>query len=178
MKNFVLLSILFFSLNAVSQTKDDPALFCDESQQCTGRMREITLNYNLGQKEFSKETTVGYSGACYHISSMYDSNHEHHGAFFFERANEIFLATGIFSFFAESDPYQNMNAVELKDWFVKSNSRFSPTIENANEIELQYLGDTSDLHYWFRSHGKKLYVIAKQGMERYVGYIFCEMNQR
>jgi hypothetical protein len=179
MKQILLLSLLLTCFQVLAQV-EDPATFCDENPQCTDRMREITQGYKMGSNQISNEQLVGFSGACYHLSSMYDSSHEHHGSFIFERTNEALMADGIFNFFFEADPYQNMSSIELKNWFIQNGSRPSKATESESQVELQYLGDSSDYHYWFRNNKdlSKMYLIAKQASSDYLGFIYCEMNRR
>jgi hypothetical protein len=177
MKKTTLLSLLILSLHAFAQ-QENPALFCTQTDQCTDQMLAITRGYSEGNANFSQAPLAAISGACYHISSAYDRNHEHHGGFVFERRGKDLFTAGEFSFFADEDPYQHLNSLEMKEYFVKANSRFEKTMENPTQIELQYLTSRSDLHYWFRSSqdGKKVYMIAKQAIEDYLGFIFCETN--
>lgn len=179
MKQIAFISLLILSLNSYSE-EIDPSLFCDQTYQCTDKMREISTQYKTGNSEFAKESLIGLSGACYHISSLYDSDHEHHGAFLFERSSQGLMTTGVFSFFAEQDPYEGMNSVELKEWFIQNNSRFEKAIESSSQVELQFLDVGSDFHYWFRGHkdNNKVFVIGKQLVDDYAGFIFCELNHR
>lgn len=179
MKNLILLTTLLVSFNVNSQTAD-PSQFCMETNQCTKKMQSILDGYKDGNANFSKESLTGFSGSCFHLNDLYDSEHEHHGAFTFERDGINLMTTGIFSFFADEDPYQNMSSVELRNWFVENNSNFSKAIEKSDHVELQYLSPRSDYSYWFSENikNKKFYVIGKQIGEDYLGYIFCEMNRR
>jgi hypothetical protein len=183
MKQIIFISLLALTLSAQAQLEDDPSTFCAKNgSHCTEKMRSITDQYNAGNSDFTKEDLIGFSGSCYHISETYDKNHEHHGAFLFARDknNQTLATTGIFSFFAEQDPYKEMNSVELRDYFVKTNSRFSKAIEKPNQVELQYLSERADLHYWFRTNPQtgKFLLIASQAIETYLGFIFCEMTAR
>jgi hypothetical protein len=160
----------------------NPAGFCNETGMCTKKMISITQTYEKGNADFQKEALSAFSGACYHLSDLYDPEHEHHGAFVFSH-DEVkpadLMTTGVFSFFAESDPYAQMSSVELKDWFIKNNSRFDKTIVKADHVELQYLTELSNYTYWFRqdARAKKLILIGKQIGEDSFGYIFCELKK-
>ena len=183
MKKIILLvlslSTSFLSFSAFSQS-ENPSQFCLETNLCTEKMQTIVEGYTKGDAEFSSESLIGFSGSCYHLSDLYDSEHEHHGAFLFERTgNELFTA-GVFNFFYESDPYQKMTSSELKAWFVQNNSSFDKTSVKADHVELQYLSTESNYSYWFSENKKthKFYVLGKQIGEDYLGYVFCEMNRR
>lgn len=177
---FILLVLLNFSLHAFSQT-ENPVEFCNDTKACTEKMLQISKDYAAGNSDFAKEDLIGFSGACYHLASIYNPDHRHHGAFLFERHERDYLATGIFSFFAEEDPFKSLSAPELKDWLLQNQSRFAKTIETETQVELQYLEPKFNLHYWFRSHNEntKLSLIAKQAFGAAdTFYIFCEMARR
>lgn len=119
----LLISIFAFAAD------EDPTQFCQQFAGCTETMHRITNEFSKGDAGFSQRTLIGYSGACYHVNSIYDANHEHHGAFVFERtSNSEFLANGIFSFFAAEDPYQHMTSPELKEWFIQDHSTPKPNL--------------------------------------------------
>jgi hypothetical protein len=172
--------ILLTSLHLMAQEHTDPSIFCDEIGFCTQSMLNITKGFKAGDTEFSKNKLSGFSGSCYYISPFYDQNHEHHGAFLFEKSPKALMATGIFSFFAEQDPYKEMNSVELKQWFINRNSRFSETIVTSNQVELRYLTEESDIHYWFRSSsdGKQIFIISRDVNINYLEFGFCKMDRR
>ena len=161
--------------------EDQPDQFCSGNSDCSEKMIEIANLYKNGTNTLSQQSLIGMSGACYHISSLYDKEHEHHGAFVFERAsNGAFETTGLFSFFAEEDPYKNLNAPQMKEWFIRNNSRFTKAIENSEQVEIRYLTDESDIHYWFRGNNDNnvVTVIGRQFIQDYVGYIFCKFKSR
>lgn len=186
MKKIIL--VLFFILSFsphfnLRASEENPSTFCDQNTQCTDKMRKIVLEYKSGNKQFSQlinDTPMGFSGSCYHISYLYDSNHEHHGAFIFERSGNDLMTDGVFNFFFNEDPYQQMTSFELKTWFLQSNSQMSLALEKTNQIELQFLGNGSDYHYWFRNNKKnnKLMLIGKQMDTSTSALIFCEMTRR
>ena len=169
--------ILFLSSPAFAS---DPSTICDENSSCTHPMQQIVENYKKGNVDFSKFELSGFSGSCYYISPIYDSAHEHHGAFLFERNSSVLFATGIFSFFTAVDPYKDMNAVELKKWFVENQSTFTGTTETNDQVELEYMGERSDFHYWFRSNTEKnkLYVLGQQFAAGQNSDVFCDLNAR
>jgi hypothetical protein len=177
MKFIPLLTLLVISLN-VFASFEDPKTFCSETGACTSKMLEITSNYSEGNADFSRKTPMAMSGACYHLSPTYYPEREHHGGFLFERQGKDLMSTGIFSFFSDTDPYRNMSYDEMKADLAKTSAPFSKTIEKHDQVELQYLTHRSDLHYWFRSSldGKKVYMISKQAIEEYLGFIFCDFD--
>ena len=179
MKFYLIISLLIISLGVMAR-EENPAKFCNQNPECTQKMIEISNDYQNGNKLFSKEILDGFSGECFHLSSLYESKHAHHGAFIFEQSGRDLMADGIFTFFYNEDPFIAMNSIELKDWFISQNSHMVKTIKKLNQIEMQFLGDTSDYHYWFRSHPKtgKLLVIGKQASSEYLGFVFCEMEHR
>jgi hypothetical protein len=171
---------LFLSISARSLPLEDPSNFCEQSGACTPRMQEISNGYKSGNIEFIQSDLVGYSGGCFHISPSYHPDHKHYGAFVFKIVAGDVITTGIFDFFPEKDPYENMTSVELDNWFLKIGSRYIPVIQNTEHVELQYTSDVADLHYWFRSNSdqSKIFMIARQAQSEYLGFIYCEMNRR
>ena len=159
---------------------EDPATFCTQNNLCTDKMVEISKDYKNGNINFTTENLSGFSGSCFHISSLYDSNHEHHGAFIFERSDKDLMADGIFMFFYDTDPFKEMNSIQLKDWFTTNNSQMVKTIQKRKQIEMQFLGDNSDYHYWFRNNKRNnhLALIGKQSNAFYLGFVFCDMTHR
>lgn len=178
MKLFFLMATLIFS-NALLADEINPAELCVETGKCTKKMLAISKAYEKGNAGFQNNELSSFSGGCYHLSDLYDPEHEHHGAFVFEKSGADLLTTGIFSFFSESDPYAQMTSVELRDWFVKDHSRFDKTIIKEDHIELQYLTEFTNYTYWFRqdARAKNLLLIAKQIGEDSFGYIFCELKK-
>ena len=174
---FLFLTALSFSVFAVDE---NPATFCDENPFCTEKMNLITSEFKLGNNQFASLPLSAFSGGCFHINSLYDSAHEHHGAFFFERSQNDLMTDGIFSFFYESDPFDGVSALEMKEWFQSQNSKMAKAIEQKNSVELQFLGDQSDYHYWFRNNKEqtKLLVIAKQQSSNHSALIFCEFTPK
>jgi len=177
MKLLMLFSLLSFSVFAFAE---DPSTFCDENPYCTDKMNQITSEYKLGNDQFASLPLSAFSGGCYHLSPLYESSHEHHGAFIFERSQDDLMTDGIFSFFYEQDPFDGVSALEMKAWFQSQNSTMVQTVQRNNQIELQFLGDQSDYHYWFRNNKQqtKLLVIAKQQSSGYSGLIFCEFTPK
>ncbi len=168
------------SASVSSSVSEDPSLFCHKNPNCTDKMNKISQNFKKGNVLFAKENLIGFSGACFHLSYLYDSLHEHHGAFVFEKNQNDLMADGIFLFFYPSDPFNNMTSQELKDWFIESKSTMVKTNVKASVVELQFLGEGSDYHYWMRSDksNSKLFVIGKQASNNYDGLLFCELNRR
>ena len=173
----MILIILLLSSSALAA---DPTTICQENAACTPPMLSIVNGYREGNANFAQLPLVGFSGGCYYISSLYSSEHQHHGAFIFERIREEILTAGEFSFFTSEDPYRSMNSAELKKFFVGNGSRFSNAIQSVGEIELRYITDQSDFHYWFRSNlqKNKLFVIGEQFAAGKSASVFCEMNAR
>lgn len=155
---------------------DDPTQFCAQAETCTDRMKQITENYIQGDAAFAKENVIATSGACFHLSSMYDGEHEHHGAFLFERIDQDLMTSGIFSFFAPSDPYADMDAKAMKEFFIANKSTSNKTIETPEQIELQFLAEDSDYHYWFRSYQGRLFLIGKQASGYNANLLFCDFR--
>lgn len=158
----------------------DPTTICDDNQSCTPPMLSIVQEYKKGGAAISNQTLSGFSGGCYYLSSLYSSEHKHHGAFVFERAGDNLAVTGIFSFFTKDDPYQNMNSIEMKNWLIQNGYPFSQAVESDREVELRFLTDQSDFHYWFRSNSEmnKIFVIGEQFSAGKNTSLFCEMNAR
>ncbi len=175
MKTFIF--FLFFTLKGFAA---DPSTICDENSFCTQPMIEIVSGFKNGGSQFTERPLSGFSGGCYYISSLYNSGHQHHGAFIFDRTQSGLFAAGEFSFFTAEDPYQNMNSVELKNWFIKNKSNFTKAIATDKQVELQYMGNQYDLHYWFRSNAEKnkLYVLGQQFSGGQSDSVFCEMSAR
>jgi hypothetical protein len=178
MKLLLMLSLIFIFQSAWAA--ENPADFCSGNSECTEKMQEISLGYKNGNGQFKKEDLIRFSGSCYHLSYLYDKNHEHHSAFIFEKNGRDLMADGIFTFFYEEDPFSKMSSLELKNWFINNKSKMVKTIKKFNHVELQFLGPGSDYHYWFRNNqnNSKLYLIGKQLGENYLGLVFCEMNPR
>ncbi len=179
MKTIILFTFAFINFSLFAD-ESDPSKFCEQSYECTETMSKISAQYENGNSKFSSEKLIAFSGSCYHISPLYHAETEHHGVFVFERTNKGLMANGSFNFFWGYDQYEDMNASQIKDHFIATGTSFDKTMETGNQVELQYLGDESDYHYWFRSEkaNKNMFLIAKQASTDYAGFIFCKMSRR
>jgi hypothetical protein len=177
MKRYLLSILVVLSFKVMAQ--ENPAEFCDDNYFCTAKMRELTDAFVKGNAQFGQEPLTAFSGGCYHLSELYNSEHEHHGAFIFEHEGSDLYSKGSFFFFWEQDPFLGMSVPEVKNWFIERNAKPTKTVVTAEQVELQYLGTGSDYHYWFRNNkaNDKIIMIAKQKSDSYLGMIFCELNR-
>jgi hypothetical protein len=179
MKPILFLFLLLFQ-NLSAGVEIDPSRLCQETRLCTDRMQEISTQFSRGTGSFSMAQLEGYSGGCYHISPLYNSEHKHYGAFIFERQGTALMTSGVFSFFPEADPYENMSALEIKQWLQRTGFPFYKTKKSHNWIELQLLSPDAEFHYWL-SAGidlKNVYLIGQQISTDYEAYIYCSMQRR
>lgn len=167
--------LLAFNVSA----NENPVEFCDGNDYCTPKMHALTEEFKNGNAAFAQESISAFSGGCFHLSELYNSEHEHHGAFVFERKGDDLFSKGSFFFFYEQDPFLGMDVHDMTKWFEERNSASAKTVVSTEQVELQYLGTGSDYHYWFRSSkaSDKVIMIAKQKSENYLGLIFCELKR-
>jgi hypothetical protein len=180
MKLFLGLIFILVSLNIFAKNSN-PLDFCHQIGNCTSKMLEITKEYKVGNGKFTKENLSAFSGSCYHISPLYDPDHEHHGAFYFENENKEFKIDGIFSFFFEADPYQDLNSEGVKELFLQRGSVPFKAIKKMDHAEL-WIKSTkpSDFHYWFKTNQdqSKMFLIGMQFSGTDPNFVFCELNNR
>lgn len=175
---FIVLSSLFST--PTHAQGEDPSRFCDVLD-CSKPMHEISQAYRAGNKNFTNHDLTAYSGACYHISPIYDPNYAHYGVKTFRREGNQLLVNGFFGFFYNEDPYAQNTAAEIEE---DLSHRYTP---NAGEIHedyaaLNFYTDTTAINYWYRSSPdeSKLYLISRQSgtNPNWYAYYFCRLDKR
>ncbi|MBC7741394.1 MAG: hypothetical protein H7061_04300 [Bdellovibrionaceae bacterium] len=167
------------SVSATS-SPENPGQFC-ETENCTEAMKDISQHYKAGQINFIKQPLRSYSGNCFHLNPDYDAEHTHHGAFAFKTQGETTTTNGVFSFFSETDPYQNMSAAELAN-YLGDDKTYAPLraveIDGEPHFELSFLTVENSIRYWFRSSPdfQRLFLIGQNAGVHYASLVFCEFN--
>ena len=166
---------------ALIAKENNPVLFCQETENCTPKMLDITNQYKVGNGKFTKLNLTAYSGSCYHISALYDPNHEHHGVFYFQQENNEYLIDGEFGFFYDEDPYKTMSSKEVRQVFLERGSKPMRALKRIDRAELEIkTSKTSDFHYWFRSSAnqEKMYLIGVQFSGSEPELVYCDLDNR
>lgn len=109
---------------------------------------------------------------------MYNPDYPHFGAFVFQKSAPIHIM-GIFGFFYESDPYAGLTPEETKSELILRGSKGAEGILEPDHAELAYVGESSELRYWFRSSADQnsMFVIGRQanGSGGMSSLLFCHM---
>ncbi|AZZ36271.1 hypothetical protein CIK05_05530 [Bdellovibrio sp. qaytius] len=162
---------------AANNLSSDPTQFCN-GNSCSEPMLAIIEDYKQGSAQFAQADLSAYSGKCFHLNSMYDPNYAHVGAFVFEKSAPLHIM-GIFGFFYESDPYAGLTPEETKSELILRGSKGAEGILEPDHAELAYVGENSELRYWFRNSADQnsMLVIGRQadGNGGMSSLLFCHM---
>lgn len=174
----ILLVSIFTTHAFAAQTfSPDPTQLCNGSS-CSQPMLSIIEDYKHGSAQFAQVDLSAYSGKCFHLNSMYDPEYAHFGAFVFQKSAPLYIM-GIFGFFYESDPYAGLTPEETKSELILRGSKGAEGILEKDHAELVYLGERSELRYWFRNSAdqKSMLVIGRQsdGAAGVSSMLFCRM---
>jgi hypothetical protein len=178
------LVILLSAITGTAKAEPTPGAVVDPTTICNGGvcsepMTNIVDGYSHGVAGFADQSLTGYSGKCFHLSNQFDPNYAHHGGFIFAKNENELGITGAFNFFYNEDPYQDMSAEQMQDYFVKGGSKLSPGKETSTEVQLAHIYDETDIRYSYRSDDSKknLFVIGstsdKSGNVQ--AAVFCKM---
>lgn len=173
MKKILVIMALFTAANTFAS---DPTQLCN-GHNCSEPMLAIIEEYKQADAEFAQADLSAYSGKCFHLNSMYNPDYPHFGAFVFEKSAPIHIM-GIFGFFYESDPYAGLTAEETKSELILRGSKGAEGILETDHAELAYIGESSELRYWFRSSvdQNSMFVIGRQAYSGSMSsLLFCHM---
>lgn len=167
MNILAILGTLLFSFKV--QAYPIPQNFCYGG--CSTFQEEIWNKYEASDSFDETRTSQMYSGACYHLSSSYNSSHPHYAGVLIDRnANGELTFSGRFSFFAAND-YANWDLERARSEFPK---RHLMTV-GVNEAFLDLNpGGEHIWYYWLRDHKESdnLILIASWSIHHQV---FCEL---
>ncbi|OFZ28732.1 MAG: hypothetical protein A2622_06515 [Bdellovibrionales bacterium RIFCSPHIGHO2_01_FULL_40_29] len=175
----IILFLLILTAYCLAFTQENPAEFCTNNEFCTPQMVEISRLYQNGNLDFTSSDATAFSGACYHLNHLYNPTIEHHAGFAFEQVDSGLYAGGIFSFFAETDPFKDLTAEELTHWLKSSSSKFKKTAITDGHLELEYIYPESEIRYWFRGTPQGgLAIIGQDAGSNNINLVFCNLSAR
>lgn len=155
-----------------------PILACEQSQECTDVMKEISFDYLSAGNQLLINDLEAYSGECYHLSPLYDPIYRHHGAFAFQKKEEAWVGVGEFSFFTQANPHLGKTPAEVYQSVSKSGGEL-PVLKQETHTEVRFLEEEADLRYWFKSSLDKneIYLVGQQQIQSYLGTIYCRFQK-
>ncbi|NCN42627.1 hypothetical protein GW916_15425 [bacterium] len=144
------------SLNSFAKT---PQELCDRGK-CTAIMEQILQDFLVSDHQPST-SEEGFSGSCYHIQRGINPNHEHHGAMTLLSLSEYtrdFRA--LFSYFAKSNPYEEMSLNALTDHLKKRSSQSHSATNNGEFESVVISTDSADISYWLKTGPKGAWLLG------------------
>ena len=166
----ILAGFLAFAFSCATFAYPLPKNFC--YQGCSSEQKEIWERFEQSTSFDSTRQAQVYSGACYHLTSLYQNDQAHYAGVLIDRsAKDELTFSGLFSFFAPNK-YSSWDLKKARATFQK---RHTLEVENSEAfVDLNPGGDTL-MYYWFRDQPQtgNLLLIAMWG----VGHqVFCELT--
>jgi hypothetical protein len=159
---FAVLSLLMMS--SANAVEFPPVADLCSGPRCTDAMRAVVTDYENASTFWAPEDLPQVaSGSCYHIHANLDPNHEHHGMFLFDVFDGQPGFNGVFSFFAETNPYEGITVEQARTRLYGGEApRLTPLIfENGQGLGL-IPSATAKFYYWFKvnSETRELYLLS------------------
>lgn len=155
MKTLGLLIFAAFSLNSFAAPA--PQDLCDRF--CTESMKKILVDFESASHEPSQDLAA-FSGSCFHIHPNLKPDHEHHGVMLLRGAHPDKRFSGLFSFYAKENPYQNLSLTGVRDLFDGRGSR-KHLIKDEGELESVLIeSESAQLFYWLKTTATEAWLLS------------------
>jgi hypothetical protein len=170
-----ILSILF-SLSFTFADRNEqlePKNFCYRG--CSQAQHDIWTAFEYAVYLPVTEPAV-FSGECYHLSPSYKNTDAHHAVFFLSDVSGATHASGRFSFFAKSNPYEKWEAGSAEVNFPKHQEATRALRPLVRSWFLDHSSVDTVMRYWFRhsADGATMYLTGQWGLNH---LLFCELNK-
>lgn len=132
---------------------------------CSEPMREILEEFGQAGAIGTENLPAVFSGECYHLTSDYRPDQAHHGFALLEAKAGQFYMGGLFSFFANENPYASLTLEEARK---NCPRRFEESHRLTVTPDLAY-ADMNRAHpenpwrYWLKQNGGSFLLLAQWG---------------
>ena len=170
----IFIALFFLGLGARAEMFEGVADdYCDpQYYDCSQASLDILKNYFAAKTPVLIGEESLYAGSCFMVSASYDKDHEHHAYLYFRKNADRLDFFGMFSFFAEENPYSNMTIQDARQLNPKA-SEYQVKIS-----QMQWRVDTNvepPWQYFMRESDAKLYIVGFWG---YNDSITCELDKK
>ena len=170
-----LLLTTFFVLPGILQAYELPENWCS-SENCHPSQEKMWDSFQTGFAPDWSQLPAVYSGSCFHVDPYMDSEIEQHAGFLIDTKDNGIAFTGVFSYFAKSNPFADMDVKAARQRWSKTGDQrrieqhTNYSFYNANP------GVQNPNLYWIRQNAAGDLLLAVQFINpRWVHTALCHL---